>query len=700
VHLDTPLVYVKGVGPHRAEMLEAKGLVTVSDLLHYPPFRYEDRSNLKTIHELAPGEMATVIVEVRETRMPKVGRKNVGMFEARFGDGSRTTLLGKWFHGAYLTNVLTEGTRVSLYGKVEFDPYKGEVFLMHPEFELLAADDEDGDSALHTGRVVPIYEAAGKVTPKMMRALARRVLDSLEPIEDFLPAPLRERLKLVDRWTAVREIHFPQEDADLRLLNAYRSPAHIRMILEEFFWLECGLELKRGKAKLEQGIAFALTAEVREKIKAMLPFKPTGAQKRVLGEIAKDMAEPHPMSRLVQGDVGSGKTLVAAEAAIIAIENGYQVAVLAPTEILAMQHFAYFKALFTKLGYVVAPLAGSFKAKEKEKIRRLVEEGLAHVVVGTHAILEEGVRFQNLGLAIVDEQHRFGVMQRLKLMEKGTAKPDVLVMTATPIPRTLALTLYGDLDTSVIDEMPPGRHPIKTRHLPSTRIEEVWSFVGREVGDGRQAYIVYPVIEESETAGLKAAEKSYLHLRDTVFPQFAVGLLHGKLPQAEKESVMAEFKAGRVHILVATTVVEVGVDVPNATVMVIEQAERFGLAQLHQLRGRVGRGASQSYCLLVTEKLGDTGRERIRTMTESNDGFYIAEMDLRLRGPGEFFGTKQSGMPALRFANIIRDRDLLEAARVEAQSFIQHPPDEATLRRAVHYIRENWQRRYGLVQVG
>ncbi|MBL8242361.1 MAG: ATP-dependent DNA helicase RecG [Bryobacterales bacterium] len=700
MQLDTPLVYVKGVGPYRAEMLEAKGLVTVNDLLHYPPFRYEDRSNLKPIDRLAPGEMATVIVEVRGVRMPKLGRKNVGMFEATFGDSGRNTLVGKWFHGAYLANVLTEGMRLSIYGKVEFDPYKGDLFMMHPEFETLAADDEDGDASLHTGRVVPIYEAAGKVTPKMMRVLTRRVLDTVAPLEEFLPAAFRAQLKLMDRWAAVQAIHFPAEDADLRLLNSFRSPAHLRMILEEFFWLECGLALKRTKAKAVEGIAFSLNEQVREKIKAMLPFKPTGAQKRVLGEIAKDMAEPHPMNRLVQGDVGSGKTLVAAEAAIIAIENGYQVAVLAPTEILAMQHYAYFKNLFERLGYVVVPLAGSFKPKEKEKIRGYVEQGLAHVIVGTHALLEEGVRFQNLGLAIVDEQHRFGVMQRLKLMEKGERKPDVLVMTATPIPRTLALTMYGDLDTSVIDELPPGRKPVHTKHVPSSRIEEVWSFVGREVADGRQAYVVYPVIEESETTGMKAAEKSYLHLRDIVFPQFAVGLLHGKLPQADKEAVMAEFKAGRVQVLVATTVVEVGVDVPNATVMVIEQAERFGLAQLHQLRGRVGRGGNQSYCVLVTEKLSETGRERIRTMTDSSDGFYIAEMDLRLRGPGEFFGTKQSGMPTLRFANIIRDAELLEVARNEAEAFIHHPPSEEELRRAIHFIRENWQRRYGLVQVG
>jgi len=700
VNLDTPLVYVKGVGPFRAEMLEAKGVSTVNDLLHYPPFRYEDRTNLKAIGRLAPGEMATVIVDVREARLPKMGRKNLGMFEAVFGDASGRTLTGKWFHGAYLANVLVEGQRVALYGKVEFDTYKGDLMMMHPEFEILSADDEEGDSSLHTGRMVPIYEAAGKVTAKQLRVIVHRVLASIAPLDDFLPATLREQLKMPTRWDAIRAIHGPAEDSDIRLLNAFRSPAHIRMIFEEFFWLECGLALKRNKARTVEGVRFDLNDRVREKIKAMLPFKPTGAQKRVLGEIARDMAEPHPMNRLVQGDVGSGKTLVAAEAAIVAIENGYQVAVLAPTEILAAQHFAYFKNLFHKLGYVVAILAGSFKPKEKEKIRMLIEQGLAHVVVGTHALLEEEVKFKKLGLAIVDEQHRFGVMQRLKLMEKGAVKPDVLVMTATPIPRTLALTIYGDLDTSVIDELPPGRRPIVTKHVMSSRVEEVWSFVAREVANGRQAYVVYPVIEESETTALKAAEKMFLELRDTIFPKLRIGLLHGKLAQSDKEAVMAEFKAGRIDVLVSTTVIEVGVDVPNATVMVIEQAERFGLAQLHQLRGRVGRGGNQSYCILVTEKLGETARDRIRTMTESNDGFHIAEMDLRLRGPGEFFGTKQSGLPTLRFANIIRDSELLEVARNEAHAFIANPPSEDILRRAVHYIRENWQRRYGLVQVG
>jgi ATP-dependent DNA helicase RecG len=438
---------------------------------------------------------------------------------------------------------------------------------------------------------------------------------------------------------------------------------------------------------------------VRGRIKAMLPFRPTGAQKRVLKEIADDMARSNPMYRLLQGDVGSGKTLVAAESAIIAIENGYQVAVLAPTEILATQHFLYFKRLFQKLPYTIILLTGSSTAREKAGLKKLLAANLAHIAVGTHALLEPDVVFSRLGLAVVDEQHRFGVEQRQKLLAKG-GNPDVLVMTATPIPRTLALTMYGDLDVSIIDELPPGRKPIVTKHVKQERIEQVWSFVLTEIEAGRQAYVVYPLIEESETQSMKAAQKMHEHLKGVVFPQLQVGLLHGKLPQEEKEAAMDAFKRGETHVLVSTTVIEVGVDVPNASVMVIEQAERFGLSQLHQLRGRVGRGAEQSYCILVTDKLGDIARERIRTMVDSNDGFHIAEMDLKLRGPGEFFGTKQSGLPVFRLGNIIRDKELLEEARVEATQFVDHPPTAAELQRAIAYIRDHWQRRYGLVQVG
>ena len=502
-----------------------------------------------------------------------------------------------------------------------------------------------------------------------------------------------------DRWTAIRHTHFPPPDSDLRLLNAFRSPGQFRLIFEEFFWLECGVALKRNKARTLPGIAFEINDRVRERVKAMLPFKPTGAQKRVIKEIADDMQAPRPMNRLLQGDVGSGKTIVAAEAAVIAIENGYQVAVLAPTEILATQHGLYFKQILSKLGYVTLLLTGSFTAREKGQLKKLISEGLANVIVGTHALLEKDVEFKKLGLAIVDEQHRFGVLQRLGLVQKGV-HPDVLVMTATPIPRTLAMTLYGDLDVSVIDELPPGRKPIVTKHAPDDRVEQVYSFMKRQVDEGRQAYVVYPVIEESETQAMKAAQQMFEHLSTEVFPGLAVGLMHGRLTSDEKESAMQRFKEGQIKILVSTTVIEVGVDVPNASVMVIEQAERFGLSQLHQLRGRVGRGAAQSYCILVTEKLNAAARERIRTLVESTDGFYISEMDLKLRGPGEFFGTKQSGLPSLRVANILRDAEILTIARREAVDFIAKPPSDDDLRSAVAYIRDHWQRRYGLVTVG
>jgi ATP-dependent DNA helicase RecG len=695
-------MYVKGVGPARAEMLETKGLVTVEDLLGYAPFRYEDRTNIKTIAQLAPGEMATVVADVQSAHLRSFRRRNLGLFEAIFKDSSKDRLLTKWFHGGYLVDRFLPGVRAALYGKVELDNYTGDLLMMHPEFEIMAGDDSDGDAALdtslHTGRIVPVYEAAGKVTTRAFRSLVHRALESIKPLEDDdLPAGLRERLKLPDRWTAIRSLHFPSPGTDLRLLNNYRTPAQWRLIFEEFFWLECGLSLKRAKARLQPGISFELNERVREKIKAMLPFKPTGAQKRVLKEIADDMKAPHPMSRLLQGDVGSGKTLVAAEAAVIAIENGYQAAVLAPTEILASQHYFYFKNLFQKMGYVPALLTGSATQREKSQLKKLLAEGLVHIGIGTHALIEEDVEWKKLGLAIVDEQHRFGVMQRLRLVSKAK-HPDVLVMTATPIPRTLALTIYGDLDISIIDELPPGRRPIVTKNVTDDHVESVYSFMKQEIAQGRQAYVVYPVIEESEA--MKAAQQMYSHLSENVFPDIRVGLLHGKLKNEEKETVMDQFRRGDVKILVATTVIEVGVDVPNATVMVIEQAERFGLAQLHQLRGRVGRGAEQSYCILVTGKLGDAARERIRTMVDSSDGFYIAEMDLKLRGPGEFFGTKQSGLPALRIANIIRDKDILELARSEAQAFTTSPPSPEELRRAITYLREHWQRRYGLVQVG
>jgi ATP-dependent DNA helicase RecG len=699
VDLSTPVTYLKGVGPQRGQFLEAKGLQTAADLLTYAPFRYEDRSNVKPLSELAPGETATVLAEVRSLHQPRLRRRNLGLVEVVFTDGRGGRLVGKWFNAGYLSNVFAPGVRVALFGKVEFDAYSRELAMIRPEFEVLREQEEEGEEGLHTGRIVPVYEAAGKVSTRMLRSILHRLLERLERMDDPLPETVRLRLRLPGLLEATRELHFPGAGSDVRVLNAFRTPAQVRMIFEEFFWLETGMALRRREAKLETGIAFELTDRIRDQVRRMLPFRPTSAQKKVVKEIAQDMASPRPMNRLLQGDVGSGKTIVAAQAAIIAVENGYQVALLAPTEILATQHYLNFRRVLEPLGYRIMPLTGSLSKKEKQFTKRATSQGVAQVVVGTHAMLEEDVAFHRLGLAIVDEQHRFGVLQRKALQQKGVT-PDVLVMTATPIPRTLALTLYGDLDVSIIDELPPGRKPVQTIHKTHAEVEQVYSFVAQQVRAGRQAYIVYAAIEESEAVAMKAAEKAYAELSRDVFPSFRVGLLHGKLPQEEKEAVMRQFVEGRLQILVSTTVIEVGVDVPNATVMVIENAERFGLAQIHQLRGRVGRGSEQSYCVLVTDKLGEAGYERIRTLVKSNDGFHIAEMDLRLRGPGEFLGTRQSGLPAFRIGNLLRDLEILELARKEAQNFVEAPPSAAALERALSYVREHWQRRYGLALVG
>lgn len=686
---------MKGIGPARAEMLAAKGLATVADLLYYTPFRYEDRRNLRSISQLAPGEKAAVLARVVSARLSGFRRRSVGLFEAVLHDGSGASLKARWFHGERFADTLLPETRVALFGKVELDSARQRL-MVQPELEILSGDDDD-DEMLHSGRIVAVYEAAGKISTRIFRKLLDRVLKDAPLPDDALPPSVRARIGLPDLAAALRETHAPGAGADMQMLNAFRSPHQTRLIFDEFFWLQCGLILKKNKAHEQAGYSFTVTGRAREQIRKMLPFKPTASQRRVTQEIVDDMKRPRPMNRLLQGDVGSGKTIVAAQAAVIAIENKQQVAVLAPTEILASQHFSYFKRLLTPLGYVVVLLTGSAPAREKEQIKKLIAGNFVHVVVGTHVLIQEDVEFSRLALAIIDEQHRFGVEQRLKLLQKG-AHPDVLVMTATPIPRTLALTIYGDLDVSTIDELPPGRKPIVTRHVPESRVESIYHFVAQQIGAGRQAYVVYPVVEETDIPAVKAAEKMFEHLSQKIFPNLRVGLLHGRMSSDSKETSMRGFQSGEIQVLVSTTVIEVGVDVPNASIMLIEQAERFGLAQLHQLRGRVGRGPHQSYCVLVTGALNDISRERIRTLVESNDGFYIAEMDMKLRGPGEFFGTRQSGIPGLRLADLVRDSDVLESARREAAAFLERN-DQQELRAAVRYIQEHWQRKYGLGQV-
>jgi ATP-dependent DNA helicase RecG len=733
LELHTPIQFVKGVGPRIAEWLEQKNISTVEDLLYYLPFRYENRLNPRGIGELRPGEMATVIAEVRNSAVFRT-KKGMPIFELVAGQG-RSTLKCIWFHGEYLRDRFKPGQLVALYGKVE-EGWQGRgLQIQQPQFELLDGGGSDGEGqldlestkefeSLEVGRIVPIYESAasGKLTSRWFRRIIYGVLQNLvQEIPDGVPPALCRRLDLLDRRTAFQQVHFPPEGESFAALENFATPAHRRLIFEELFFLEVGLELKRRKMRARPGIPFALTEKVRQAVKKILPFHPTAAQKRVLKEIAEDMQRPSPMRRLLQGDVGSGKTIVALQAAVIAMENGYQAAFMAPTEILATQHYLSARQAVEEAGYRVVLLTGSLEEDRKRNMRRHIAHGDVHLVIGTHALIQEKVEFHNLGLVIVDEQHRFGVMQRFKLMKKGEAEPDTLVMTATPIPRTLALTLYGDLDTSVLDELPPGRTPITTRTISDQRAAEVWDFVRKQVKAGRQAYVVYPVIEGAPAeqqeiefggeaagsrskTGLKAALHMFEELRSRIFPELHVGLLHGRLDPEKKDETMRQFKAGEIDVMVSTTVIEVGVDVPNATVMVIEHAERFGLSQLHQLRGRIGRGAAKSYCVLMTGgKISDEGERRLKEMVRTQNGFEIAELDLQLRGPGEFFGTRQAGMPGFRVANIIRDRGLLELAKTEAARLVHETDPEITVddrHRVMSHLRQHWQRRYGLVEVG
>jgi ATP-dependent DNA helicase RecG len=713
----TPVQYVKGIGPRLAEVLAAKGIRTVDDLLHYLPFRYEDRLNPRLVAELRAGEMATVIAEVRSSGLIRTRRMPI--FQLTVGQG-RTKLKCLWFHAAYLQDRFQAGQMVALYGKVEADR-DGQLQIMQPQFEILGdlleeggADEAEKKAAasLEIGRIVPIYESTGqgRLTPRWFRRIIRWTLENLSPdLHDPIPAAVRAHLRLASPREALFKVHWPDAGESFNDLQSSRTPAHIRMIFDELFFIELGLELRRREQKAQTGIVFQLNNGVREAIKKVLPFHPTAAQKRVLKEIATDMQAPSPMRRLLQGDVGSGKTIVAFQASIIAMENGCQVALMVPTEILAQQHYFSARQILERAGYRIVLLTGSLEQDRKRDVRRHIAQGDAQLIIGTHALIQDRVEFENLGLVVVDEQHRFGVMQRLKLMRKSdeaskTAEPDVLVMTATPIPRTLALTLYGDLDLSVLDELPPGRTPVVTRALPDERASEVWDFVRKQTAAGHQAYVVYPVIEENEERELKAARQMYRQLQEKTFPNLRVGLLHGRLDADEKEHVMREFQQGKIEILVATTVIEVGVDVPNATVMVIEHADRFGLAQLHQLRGRIGRGAAKSYCVLMRGgKVSEEGERRLDAMVRSNDGFQIAELDLELRGPGEFFGTKQAGIPSFRVANIIRDRQLLEAAKREAAFVISGPNAEISkeeIDRALREMRSRWAPSYGLVEVG
>ncbi|HEV2423442.1 MAG TPA: ATP-dependent DNA helicase RecG [Terriglobia bacterium] len=698
--LATEVKYLKGVGPARATMLAGRAIHTVEDLLYYTPFRYEDRTRLTSVRDLVPGQVTTVLVDVLTAGLTRT-RRGTYIFDLSARDSSGM-LRCLWFNAVYLdrNKVFRAGQRVFFYGKAEPDQFGARIQMVQPQFEILVDEPAAGGESLEVGRVVPIYESIGRLTPRVLRRLVWAGLQSLDGgIPESLPESVRSRCKLPDRAAALRRSHFPEKDAPLEALLQFRTPAQVRLIFEEFFNVSVGLLLRQCKAKTRAGIPFATTRAAREAVKRILPFRPTAAQKRVLGEIVEDMRAPRPMNRLLQGDVGSGKTIVALQAAIVAIDNGYQVAVMAPTEILATQHYLYMKQLLAPLPYQVDLLTSARRGKDKAEVKRRLAAGEIHLIVGTHALIEQDVEFARLGLVFVDEQHRFGVLQRYTLIRKGLP-PDVLVMTATPIPRTLALTLYGDLESSVIDELPPGRAPIETRLLHERDRSSAYALIRERLRAGEQAYVVYPVIEESEKLDVQAAVRGHQELSAVVFPEFKVGLLHGRLASAEKESAMMAFKNRETEIMVSTTVIEVGVDVPGATVMLIEHADRFGLAQLHQLRGRIGRGCAKSYCLLAAgEPRSEAADERLRALVETRDGFRIAEMDLKIRGPGEFFGTRQWGIPAFRVANLLRDQKILEWARSEAARFIAEPSSPDELARYVAYLRSIWPRRYGLASV-
>jgi ATP-dependent DNA helicase RecG len=685
--LSTPLQFLKGVGPRKAADFARAGLHTVEDLLYRFPLRYEDRSRLQTIAALREGQTVAISGDVITCGLRGTRRPGFRIFEALLRDASGTVRLA-WFNSAYLRDQIRAGQRLVVYGTFERNPYSG-LQITNPQFEIVEADEVE---TLHTGRIVPVYERARSITPKMQRKLVAEALDPLgDDLPDPMPAAVRARLALPPRHEALRLAHFPAADANLDELNRFRSPAQRRLITEEFFRFQVGLLLRRREADAERKPhRIGVDDRIRESVRKVLPFKLTTGQRTALKEIAEDLQRAQPMNRLLQGDVGAGKTIVAVLAAVVAMENGLQVAFMAPTEILAEQHAQTIRRLLAGTRFRVVPAA------TRKHLARQIAAGQVDLVVGTHALVQESVAFQSLGLAVIDEQHRFGVLQRATLREKGL-KPDMLVMTATPIPRTLALTTYGDLDVSSIRDLPPGRQPVKTIAKPGSRRDEVHAFVRDQLEQGRQAYVVYPIIEESDKVDLRAATEMADTLGHEVFPAFRVALLHGRMKQDVKDRTMRAFAAGDIHVLVSTTVIEVGVDVPNATVMVVEHAERFGLSQLHQLRGRVGRGAHQSACVLLYEyPLSEDARERLKVMTETTDGFAIAEKDLELRGFGDLSGTRQSGMPALRLGDLRRDHALMVQARDEAAAWLGSHPDGERL----DALRRAWEERFGLVQVG
>jgi ATP-dependent DNA helicase RecG len=710
--LSRPLASLKGVGDRRAADLAAAGLETLDDLLVRFPLRYEDRGHPRPLAELAPGRTASAIATIASAAVKRTRRPGFSVFEVVLRDRSGTAR-AVWFNQKFLKDVLRAGQTVALFGKVEQAP--GGLQFASPQYEILAdepiaggwlggetADAESTAAAPPPGDhlgIVPIYERVGTLTPRIQRGLVEQALAALPgDLPDALPDAVRRRLDLPSRRDALIAVHQPAAGADVDALNRARSPGHLRLIFEEFFAFQAGVLLRRRARVAERKPhAYRVDDALRETTRRLLPFALTPGQKAAVRDIVADLQKPEPMNRLLQGDVGSGKTLVAMLAALVALESDLQVAIMAPTEILAEQHARTFARFLASTRFGVGLVTGRGGAVERRELRARIANGSLALVVGTHALVQDAVQFARLGLVIVDEQHRFGVVQRADLRKKAAA-PDVLVMTATPIPRTLALTTYGELDVTVMRDRPPGRAPIATTVRPESRRDEVWQFVRGELEAGRQAYVIYPLVEESEKIEVRDATAMADHLAQAVFPEWPVGLLHGRLAPDAKARVMDAFGSGRLRVLVATTVVEVGVDVPNATVIVVEHAERFGLSQLHQLRGRVGRGSAPGHCVLLYQSpLTDDARARLKAIADSGDGFALAEQDLILRGPGDVFGTRQAGMPTLRIGDLVRDAAILVRAREEASRWLDETRADDP---AVRAIRDTWAGRFGLVHVG
>jgi len=696
--LSQSVQFVRGVGPRRAEQLKRFGIATVEDLLYHVPFRYEDRRRLSTIRQLRLGETASVMGHIQHLAERYVGRMRRRILEGVLRDDTGLLAL-TWYHQvAYFRDRYRVGQRCLVHGKVE-GGVGGTRRMVHPEIDLEPDLDARG--------ILPVYSKPTNVSVGAMRKIIQQAAaDWAERLPSVLPQTVSEAARITDLQHAMRLLHAPSGDADIDVLNDGRSGAHRSLVFDELFFLQLGMGLRRRAVEQESGLVLPDQGRLAGRLRQLLPFRLTGAQERVLRETEADMAAPHPMHRLVQGDVGSGKTIVALFAALRAIENGYQAAFMAPTEVLAEQHYSTIGMFAEALGISTTLLTGELSRAQRRAACGRIADGAVQLVVGTHALIQEGVAFKGLGLGVIDEQHRFGVLQRAALRRLGGnhgITPDILLMTATPIPRTLAMVVYGDLEVSVLDELPPGRQPVRTVLRHEGERAQVYDLVKRELDAGRQAYVVYPLVDISDVVELRDATTMARELTRTVFHGYRVGLVHGRMKATEKDAVMRRFKAGDLQVLVSTTVIEVGIDVPNATIIVIENAERFGLAQLHQLRGRVGRGDAAAICVLLTPfHRGDAALQRLQALARTTDGFRIAEVDLEIRGPGELLGTRQSGLPDFRVANLIRDRGILQETRRAADLWLAADPrferPESQPLRAV--LAHRWAGRLELAEIG